>query len=377
MDKGATDTLIAQLYSAASGRQRWEHALNGMSTACDAWAVQLVAVDRRSGSVLFSHYGGEAKPEAHLAYLRTYQYLDPRSPLILAQPPHEWFHCHEAFGEAEVATSPFYQDFLIPVGARYLSAVSLVTDSDIGVILAILRGVGKPPLDAPVLHWLDSLRPHLSEAIAIYRHLSALHAQSIAGQVILDRLTHPVFLVDAARSLRFANAAGQQALESRLAVRRVEGRLQGSDPKDDYLLVEALNALAVAAPRTEGADRRFVRLRGTDWKQRFGMSISTLRPDETSGAFGAMPLAMMVLHNGNLDTHCDPFVIQELFGLTPAEADVGVLLCNGATAETIAAQRGVAVSTIRSQLRTLMQKTGAVRQGDLVRRLLTLPHGFD
>ena len=70
-------------------------------------------------------------------------------------------------------------------------------------------------------------------------------------------------------------------------------------------------------------------------------------------------------------------VLRELFGRTPAEADVGVLLCNGKTAEQIADRRGVAITTVRRQLRGLMEKTGTKRQSDLVRCLLTLPHGFD
>ena len=85
---------------------------------------------------------------------------------------------------------------------------------------------------------------------------------------------------------------------------------------------------------------------------------------------------MLVLHDGTLQTQCDPFVIQELFGLTPAEADVGVLLSGGSSVEKIASQRNVALSTVRSQLRMLLMKTGTERQGELVRRLLTMPDGL-
>ena len=244
-------------------------------------------------------------------------------------------------------------------------------------MLCILRGVGKQPLEPALLQWVDGLRPHLAEAMAIYRHLSELHMQSVAGQTILDRLRHPVLLVDTARTLRFANAAGRTALASELALRVVDQQVRGSNPSDDRALAKALDSLVVAAPHMDMPERLFVRLRGTDWQQRFGVSLSALRPAETGGAFGQMPLAMLVLHDGNMETECDPFLLQELFGLTPAEADVGVLLSQGATLEQIAGRRHVSIATVRSQLRGLMDKTGTKRQGDLVRRLLTLPHGFD
>ncbi len=376
MDAALTDALITQIYSAGAGRQPWDAALNTISDACDAWAVQLMAIDKRSGTALFSHYGGVASPESHLTYLRDYQRNDPRAPLVFAPIGQDWTHCHEAFSDEQVAGSPFYQDFLIPVGARYASIVKLVNDDAMGIVLGILRGVGKPPLEASFITWIDRLRQHFSEALAIYRHLSTLHLERAAGKEILDRLRHPVMLVDAAGMLRHANAAARDALSSGQAVRVVNDKLQCSNRSDDEALAQALDALVIAAPSSRGNERRFVRLRGTGAHQRYGISLSALRPAETLGAFGPLPLAMLVLHDGTQTAQCDPFVIQELFDLTPAEADVGTLLSLGSSLEEIAGLRHVALSTVRSQLRTLMAKTGTERQSDLVRRLLTLPHGL-
>ena len=81
MDAAITDALIAQVYSAAAGRLPWQTALDTVARACDAWAVQLLAIDKRTGVAMFSHYGGADRAEEHLAYLRTYQHTDPRVPM--------------------------------------------------------------------------------------------------------------------------------------------------------------------------------------------------------------------------------------------------------------------------------------------------------
>lgn len=200
--------------------------------------------------------------------------------------------------------------------------------------------------------------------------------QAMAGQLILNRIAHPVLLVDASNSLRFANARGRTALESKLAICEIDGRLHASDPSDDLALDDALHSMLVAAPHVDQPVKRFVRLRGTNWQQKIGLSLSALRPAETMGAFGTLPLAMLVLYDASLIATCDAFVLQELFGLTPAEANVGTLLCAGETVESIALKRGVAISTIRSQLRALMEKTGAKSQSDLLRIFVSLPHGL-
>jgi DNA-binding CsgD family transcriptional regulator len=67
-----------------------------------------------------------------------------------------------------------------------------------------------------------------------------------------------------------------------------------------------------------------------------------------------------------------------LFGLTPVEAGlVADLLADLPPAE-ISERRGVAISTVRSQLRSIFAKTGTTRQSalmNLVNCCLMLPEG--
>jgi DNA-binding CsgD family transcriptional regulator len=53
--------------------------------------------------------------------------------------------------------------------------------------------------------------------------------------------------------------------------------------------------------------------------------------------------------------------------LTQAEETIIVLLAAGLTAKEIAYERGVTVSTVRAQIRSIFEKTGIRRQVDLVR----------
>jgi DNA-binding CsgD family transcriptional regulator len=366
------DIAVTQIYSAASGRLPWEAALETIRAQVDGWAVQLFALDKRNGSMLFSHMVGSARPEDHLDYVRTYHRIDPRTPLLLQYQAGNWMHCHEHFDAQHVAADPFYQDFLIPAGGRWASGIKLVDDDEIAVLLGVHRGFNSQPLEAAALDWLNRLRPHLIEAIAIYRHLSAVHQALHAGQLILDAMHQPVLLVDAARRLRYANAAGRAVLDARTALQEFEGRLLCMDAGDDAQLLKALDDLAVAAPRLDAPQRLLVRLRGTHATQDIAVSLSGLRPELTMGAFGEVPLAMLLLHDAHQSAPIDAFVVQEFFGLTSAEATVAVLLAQGVGVEAIAQQRSVSVNTVRSQIQTLLKKTSSERQSYLVRRVLDL-----
>jgi DNA-binding CsgD family transcriptional regulator len=61
--------------------------------------------------------------------------------------------------------------------------------------------------------------------------------------------------------------------------------------------------------------------------------------------------------------------LQQLFALTAAEAGVALALAAGRSAEEIAAERSVSLPTVRTQIRQILEKTGAMHLRDLGRLL--------
>jgi DNA-binding CsgD family transcriptional regulator len=61
--------------------------------------------------------------------------------------------------------------------------------------------------------------------------------------------------------------------------------------------------------------------------------------------------------------------LADLFGLSPAEARVAAALVTGKSLADIAAVSGVQITTVRTQLRSILRKVGVKRQFDLVRIL--------
>jgi DNA-binding CsgD family transcriptional regulator len=61
--------------------------------------------------------------------------------------------------------------------------------------------------------------------------------------------------------------------------------------------------------------------------------------------------------------------LTDLYGLSPAEARVAAALMTGKSLADIAAVSGVQITTVRTQLRSILRKVGVKRQFDLVRIL--------
>jgi DNA-binding CsgD family transcriptional regulator len=67
--------------------------------------------------------------------------------------------------------------------------------------------------------------------------------------------------------------------------------------------------------------------------------------------------------------------LARLFGLTPAETAVALALADGKTPDEHAAEAGVGISTVRTHLRAVFDKTCTRRQPELVRLMVLLQAG--
>jgi DNA-binding CsgD family transcriptional regulator len=86
--------------------------------------------------------------------------------------------------------------------------------------------------------------------------------------------------------------------------------------------------------------------------------------------------ALIVILDPDAEQAPSAETVRQVFGLTCAEARLAVLLVRGLELKDIAALNGVAEATIRSQLKSVLAKTGTHRQSQLVAllsRLACLP----
>lgn len=368
------DALIADIYAASNGRRDWSAVLTSVANALDCWTVQVLGVDKRRGHLLFSNHGGRASPQTALDYFRTYNSIDPRVPLALSVPTGQWIHCHEHFDDDYVAASPFYQDFLIPHGGRYVSGAVLIDDADVGFIVGFMRGGDDRPIQPEQMPALESLRYHFAEAMRNVMHLRATYAELGMARQLLDQFDHPMMLIDETRGIWHRNAAADAMLARGEFVSDQHGLLVFQDRANDHALAEGVFSLDLTnidphAPQ----HRRAVRLRKPDGSPCLAL-LSAARPAQTMGAFGHTARAIVILHDPCApQAGLDPFIVAECFDLTPAEARVAVLIAGGANAKEIARKQGLSVATVRTQIAQVLEKANVNRQADLIRVLMTLP----
>lgn len=170
----------------------------------------------------------------------------------------------------------------------------------------------------------------------------------------LEHLAVGVLLLDRSRRLRYANRAAAAILRGRGKLWLDDaGHLQLRPPR-----LAADLARLMAQPPGSGAERgaRVLTLGETG-----AAAPLTIVVAGSDGADGTITL-MLIDGQPAVSTEA----LARLYGLTPAEAAVLGKLVRGQSASEIASCHGVSISTVRSQLKTLLSKTGTRRQAALV-----------
>lgn len=377
LDRLATrfDAIVEGIYRAGSGLQPWLVPLAEVAQVFDAWAVQLLGVNKQTGVMSFSFEAGSAPPAAPVEYLRYYHRIDPRLEKHMPAGVGEWISCEDHFDDAFVERSPFYQDYLIPMGARYLYGAKLHDDESSTVLIGHLSKVGKPPLSREEKLAFSRLAAHFGKALDIKKALEANAGARSVGAELLEKMRQPMILVDNQRRITYRNRNAAELLGKRDVVYESEGTLACRDSDSDLELTIALRQLGLVPISTHGDqnivhERRVVRLRRRDGKSIAG-TLLALRPDSTMGGFGQIPQALFTLFEPGSALDIDPFVLSMTFDLTPAEARLAALIVNGRSTEECAKDLEIKMSTLRSQLLSIYRKTGAAGQADLVRLVLS------
>lgn len=108
--------------------------------------------------------------------------------------------------------------------------------------------------------------------------------------------------------------------------------------------------------------------------------VHACRCAERNGGLVEHSGAMLIIVDPDERQEPGERIVRQVFGLTGAEARLAVALVRGLELKEIAAANGVAEATIRSQLKSVLAKTGTHRQSQLVAlvsRLARLPPRAD
>lgn len=179
-------------------------------------------------------------------------------------------------------------------------------------------------------------------------------------ELVLDELAYGVAVTTGNGELLHANHAARHELGRQQALWVQNGRLRVRSPQDHQVLQQALAKAATGR-------RSLITLGAAD--ARLSLAVVPMRRLQEGGPIHAA----LVFSRPSVCGSLMLCFFARNHSLTAAEENVLAILCQGHSAPEIARQLQVAVSTVRSHVRSLCAKTRSSGVRELVNRVAMLP----
>jgi DNA-binding CsgD family transcriptional regulator len=357
---------VQTIYDASVGPGDWAVALDEVSAAMGTRFSVLVTSDREHNEIAYMSVG--ADPASMTAYNDYYGMLD-HGPAGLESMPAGTVATRQQLVPCDVAArSEFYNDWAHPneCGDGVFSVLSRRDDR--ASWLAVTARAKQEPFGTPErLGLARALVPHLQHALRTRERLSELDHRYRDFVSALDLMSDGIAIVGPAGRVIHLNPAAEAMLAGDDGLRVRAGHLAAAVPRIggafDRVVDQALDrgrwvvatGGCVAVPRRSGLRPYLVRVIPLG----FGDSVGA-----------GSPSAMVIIVDSERESEPELEALRRVYGLTKTEAEVALRVLDGSGLGPIAEELSVSLTTVRTHLQHVFDKTHTHRQAELVRLLL-------
>ncbi len=167
-----------------------------------------------------------------------------------------------------------------------------------------------------------------------------------------------------------------EILAQRDGIGLVNDRLSFSDDVAAHRYGKALRRIEASRGNGSDAAARKFSARRPSGKRPYLVRIGALSGGEWNFNAEAISEAVIVIRDPSLFVQLDTDLLRQSYGLSIAETELASALDRSLTLRAVATERNVSITTIRSQLYTLMAKLAVNRQSDLIRLLANYRQPF-
>jgi DNA-binding CsgD family transcriptional regulator len=359
--------LLGSLYDAAADPALWDLFLQQLTQSTGARSAGLVMLDVGQDVFTISR-SWEVDPEATRLYQEHYGSIDVWAQRGLSKPAGYVCNSEALSSIEEMATTEIYNDFMVRFGVEHGLFGVLENSGSRWASVSLYRNSSRPAFQDSEQEILQFLAPHMQRAFKLHFQFSELRAQSVGLETALDMLPTGVIFLGTKGEVVLMNRSASAFVAERDGLLATRDGLRAERLGESSKLGEAI-LQAIATSNGNGLAASGTVLVSRRARPPLQIQISPIRNSvvQTSQPIAAVAFVVDPLRRERPEQE----VLRALYGLTPAECRVALLLGDGHAPRKIANMVGVTDNTVRSQIKSIFSKTGVKRQGELIRLLLS------
>ncbi|MGZ5948137.1 MAG: helix-turn-helix transcriptional regulator [Caulobacteraceae bacterium] len=370
MEAAVETEFLDLLYEAAVEPDRWIPAMDRFADlvgGTSTWLSRL-SMANGTGSGVVSRIDPVMPPLYYSYYAPQNLYSNATDPEAFMRGWTPKILVDEDFVPKEdLVRTEYYDGFLKPQDVHSIMFVRLAARGVEISAISINRPESWGRFESWEIERAKRLHPHVRRAFRVAETLAEAGLVAEGMAAAMDRSPCGVIVLDDAGRVRRTNSVADARLAEPGGFCVVGGRLSAVQPK----AANELQALVSAAASPDLAVRTGGTMTLTVPGKRFPLSV-TVAPvrSQAFAVFDHRPAVIVCVNDPEAEAQLSEETLRALFGLTRAEVRVAIAATRGGTARQVAATLGVSVHTVRNQLQSVLEKTGASRQSEMVALLM-------
>ena len=360
-------TVAFNFLEAAIGEENWSKALAALAEAFGATEAHFTVWDRPRSQLQFSAFAGRFPADKVDQYARYFCAVDTCRESLIWLPPGQIIltqkHCQDIFFRSEI-----YNDFLRPLGTRYLMAAKLTDSGSAVSMLRIHRSTRNGPYAEDQVRKFALLFPGLAHAAQYYCDQNHILKKAAVALTTLDQLEIGVIVVNSARHILQINAAAENLLDNNKGLLIIRnGKLLAKCVESDVAIRKAVE---IACKGASTVEQNSCPARSIEQIDGVEISVSPLRPAKRGSVGTTTDAAMITLRK--IENTFDHLSIDltTKYALTRREAAIAEQIARGCTIQQITFQNSISTNTVKTHLKAIFSKMGIRSKSELVRAAL-------
>jgi DNA-binding CsgD family transcriptional regulator/PAS domain-containing protein len=364
----AFSRTVADIFAAAVDDRQTPRALEAVAKFAGVSGVGCVMRNKFTGPISSAAWWGSltGRPADYMSH---YGKIDPsRAIWDDAATCGRLLRVSECLPQSLLSNDEWYNDWLLKGGIRDILGTTLYESSSRKMSIGLYRAIGDVGPFPRAEAQLQVLLPSLRDAARLNVGLIDAGYRSALGRGSIDLLATGAIFTDRDGRIIDANRAGEQILIAGDGLTMRNGQVISARRSFETAKLARLIANAAAAEGSVPSAGSMLITRD------HGRPPYVVRVAPASGGLTGddLPMAMLVISTPE-ERLVSQGELSELYGLSPVESRIALALARGKRLTELAGEFGVQITTLRSQLSSILTKCEVERQSDLVRLISTIP----
>ncbi|WP_372758784.1 helix-turn-helix transcriptional regulator [Litorivivens sp.] len=356
--------LLASIYEGPLEAEPWQSFLVLLRSVMGANSATLVLKPPSTSERGVLRIDG-GRMEGVARYQESLFAMDP----FLHIPPGEVKTLLELIPEDEWVASELYKVCMEPAGFYDSLGVDMHVPGEMEAGLRVTRDKASPRFTDNDKAFMRDIVGHLERAIRIHVRMNKIESERALYAGAVDQLSLATILLDEKGAVLSCNRMAEQLLAREPELQVNNGYLQVGDEATTTELQRLIGLVLEQQQHGGPAVIEAMRIRRDGDYADLGVAVRPVPMNEWSEG-RSVPTVAIFISDPDFGAEAPVQVITRLFGFTPTEAQLSLLLAEGLSLDEASQALGISRNTARTHLRSVFNKTGVSRQTLLVRLIL-------